>query len=88
LKGLIPGFLKNRRGDIKKILEALEKDDYGMIQRLGHKMKGTCPDYGFDAVAAIGRSIEAAAKAGNSDEIRRRTRELSSYLDRVDVVYQ
>ncbi len=88
LEDIVPGFLQNRRGDVMRIKEALDHNDYETIRILGHTMKGTGGGYGFDDITDIGRSIEQAAKDKNSEEIRQSSAELASYLERVEVKYE
>ena len=88
LEDLIPGYFENRQKDIRSIRKALENDDYETIRILGHSMKGSGGGYGFDAITDIGRSLEEDANVGNADGIRKHTDELSSYLERVEVVYE
>lgn len=87
IEELVPGFLQNMREDVKTILHALEKGDYETIRILGHSMRGSGGGYGFDAISDIGHSVEDAAKGENSEEIKKLANELSSHLDRVEVVY-
>ena len=87
LEDIIPGFLKNRRKDIKNMLKALECDDYEVIMILGHGMKGSGGGYGFEVITDIGRSLEQAAKNKNSEEVRKWVNKLSTYIERVKVVY-
>ena len=87
LEDLIPGFLENRRKDIVEIESLLSSDDYETIQRLGHSMKGAGGGYGFDEITDIGMHIEHAAKEKSAADIRVQMKELSSYLDCVEVVY-
>ena len=51
-------------------------------------MKGTGEAFGFDAVSEMGKSIEMAAKEKDLDEIRKSVRELSKYIEVVEVVYE
>ncbi len=88
IKELVPGFLQNRHEDIEAILNALEKGDYETIRIAGHSMKGSGGGYGFDAITDMGHCLEDAAKGRNSEEIKKWVNELSSYLDRVEVVYK
>lgn len=88
LEDLIPGYLQKRQEDVKTIVDALERGDYETIRILGHTMKGTGGGYGFDAITDIGHALEDAAKTKNTEEIKRQVNELSSYLDRVEVVYE
>lgn len=87
LEDLIPGFLENRRNDVKSMLEALNQGDYETIRILGHSMKGSGGGYGFDAITDIGASLEQSAKGKNPEEIRKRVDELSTYLEHVEVRY-
>lgn len=84
---LIPGFLENRRADIRMIDQALTRGDLELIRGIGHSMKGAGGSYGFDAITDIGKAIEEGAKRGDVEAINRAVRELSSYLDRVEVVF-
>jgi HPt (histidine-containing phosphotransfer) domain-containing protein len=88
LEDLIPGFLENRRNDVKSMLEALKHGDYETIRILGHSMKGAGGGYGFDAITELGASLEQSAKEKNPEEIRKRVDELSTYLEHVEVRYE
>ncbi len=85
---IVPGFLDNREKDIKSIQDALLKEDYEIIQILGHSMKGSGAGYGFDAISDIGCVLEQEAENRNIEGIRRGIEELSIYLERIDVVYK
>jgi PAS domain S-box-containing protein len=86
LRAVIPGYLENRRRDVRSILEALERSDFKTIRELSHKMSGTGSAYGFSRITEIGAAMESAAKEQNSAEIRSRITDLSRYLDVVEVV--
>jgi HPt (histidine-containing phosphotransfer) domain-containing protein len=88
LEDLIPGFFENRRKDIRVIREALEAGDLEPARSLGHSMKGAGGGYGFQAISEMGAALETAAKSGDGPAIRQQTDALSSYLDRVKVVFE
>jgi HPt (histidine-containing phosphotransfer) domain-containing protein len=88
LEELIPGYLEHRHNDIQSISETLERGDYETIRILAHGMKGSGSGYGFDAITDIGQAMERAAMDRNTDEIRKGLRELSTYLDHVEVTYE
>ena len=88
LTGLIPGFLENRRKDARAIMGGVEQKDFEIIRDLGHDMKGTGGGYGFDAITDIGRALEQAAKDENPTEILKLAKELATYLERVQIVYE
>ncbi len=87
LEELIPGFLENRWEDTRTIKAGLEQGDFETIRILGHDMKGTGAGYGFSPITDIGACLEQAAKDQNQEEVRRLVGDLTSYLERVEVVY-
>lgn len=88
LKELVPGFLKNRQKDVKSLVAAVERSDYETIEALGHTMKGDGGGYGFHAITDIGGSLEKAAIDENLQEIRKWVKQLSVYLESVEIVYK
>ena len=88
LEELIPGFLKDWKKETKYMHEALEKNDYNTIIRTGHDMKGTGGACGFQDVTDMGGKLENAAKEKDLDTIRVTLITLSSFLERVEVVYE
>ena len=88
LKDIIPDFLDDWKEDVSSMKEALEKGDYELIRSIGHNMKGTGGACGFDAITDMGRSIEEAAKVMDQEMIEQTFDKLSSYLTRVEVVYE
>jgi len=49
-------------------------------------MKGAGSMFGFQAITDIGAALEQAAKSADTDASRKWVGELSSYLDRVEIV--
>jgi HPt (histidine-containing phosphotransfer) domain-containing protein len=88
LEDLIPGYMDNRRADIKNIKAALGSADFETIRILGHSMKGSGGGYGFDPITDIGASLEEAAKASCAEEITKQTEALSEYINNIEVVYE
>lgn len=88
LTDLIPGYLENRRRDVAAIREALDQQDYDRIRSVGHKMKGSGGGYGFDPLTRIGAQLEAAAEKTDPERIREALRDLSDYLERIEITYE
>jgi CheY-like chemotaxis protein len=82
---LVPDFLRNRRDDVEAIRSLLEVADFGRVQSLGHRMKGTGKSYGFATISRIGASIEQAAHQNDAAAIEQLVNDLAAYLDRVTV---
>ena len=60
--------------------------DFETVESLGHGMRGAGGSYGFQAITDIGAALEQAAESADADASRKWVGELSSYLDRVEVV--
>ncbi|MCG6551988.1 MAG: response regulator [Candidatus Magnetominusculus sp. LBB02] len=87
LRHIIPTFLKEVGGDIKAIQEALNAADIRAAQKIGHNIKGAGGGYGFEAITALGKAIEEAAKTDNTGEILKLLDKLSNYIENVRIVY-
>ena len=87
IRELIPEFLRNRRHDVTALYEALAASDLHEVARIAHGLKGVGGGFGFDRVSELGRKIEMAAKNDARSTVSGLTEELSSYLDRVEIVY-
>jgi Hpt domain-containing protein len=83
---MAPGFLAARRDEVASIPAALERGELDAIRVMGHNMKGTGSGYGFTLITEIGARLEEAAREGNRDDIRKLTKSLGDYLDRVEVI--
>jgi len=88
LEDIIPGFLENRRRDVRTLETALQHNDLKTIRVIGHRMKGDGGGYGFDAISTIGDGLEQAAAREDRNAIQRHTAELADFLARVTVVYR
>jgi CheY-like chemotaxis protein/HPt (histidine-containing phosphotransfer) domain-containing protein len=83
---LMPGFLQNRRQDVIAMLAALDRGDFETVESLGHGMKGSGGNYGFQAITDIGAGLEQAASSADPGASRQWVAQLSEYLDRVEIV--
>jgi PAS domain S-box-containing protein len=84
---LIPGFLENRRHDVTAMLDALDANDFAIVENLAHGMKGAGGSWGFQDITDIGAALERSAESADNEGSRKWVGELSRYLDRVEIVY-
>jgi hypothetical protein len=87
LRDLIPGYLKNRRKDIKTITNSIKIADFDKIRMLAHSMRGSGGGYGFMPISKIGEALEEAARIKDLNQIKKHLDELSDFLERVTLVY-
>jgi PAS domain S-box-containing protein len=77
---LRPNYLANRRKDLGTMREALEREDFAVIQRIAHDCKGTGIGYGFPEVTALGKSLEQAAIQRDRSEVADQLGDLEATL--------
>jgi CheY-like chemotaxis protein len=82
---LVPDYIENRKKDIQRIRHALESRNFGIIEDLGHKMKGSGKCYGFDKISMFGHKIEFFAKEQNTDEIEESVGQMQEYLSTLHI---
>lgn len=63
-------YLERRKQDVIASKEALSKQDYYFLERLGHQIKGNAITFGFDELTNIAIAIEQAAKAKNTAQLQ------------------
>jgi len=88
IKELIPEYLSNRQGDIRCMLEGLDKSNFQAIRIIGHTMKGSGGSYGFNRISQIGLALEQGGQEANAGKIRKSIDELTDYLNRVEVIFE
>lgn len=88
LEHMVPSFLEHRQEDVSTITQALQDNEYERIRISGHNMRGSGSAFGFDGISDIGRSLESAARAEDTAEIRCLIDQLISYLGQVQIVYR
>ncbi len=88
LSDLIPGFLTNKRADVATIVAAIARGDYAAIASMAHRIKGEGGSYGFDTMTELARSLEVAASRHDDSAVTTLTRQLLSYIDHVEIVFQ
>jgi HPt (histidine-containing phosphotransfer) domain-containing protein len=80
---LLPRYLEHREADLTTLRDALEREDYEAVARIGHNLRGNGVSFGFPELRAIGERIEAAARIRSRPDLREPTARLRDYLDGV-----
>jgi len=87
LRELAPRFLAHRRGDVDRLREAIDRADFEAVRAIGHAMKGSGAAYGFDDITLLGDEIERLAKSGDATALDAAVKNLTEYLDSVEVTF-
>jgi len=65
---IIPEFIEGLPGEVRKMIELLERNDLGALKQVVHQLRGASGGYGFDAVTQPAVSAEESIKAGRGME--------------------
>lgn len=85
IMAFIPEFLEARRGDCAQMRDWLARGELPAIGETAHRWAGAGGTYGLTAVSDIGRSLQAAARAGDAAQVAQRIEEAEGLLARIDV---
>mgnify|MGYP001826446877 FL=1 len=83
---LAEGFLENRRAVAQQARTAVAVEDWDLLYRIGHELKGTAGSFGFRDLSAIGLDLEDAALAHDLIQAEDAVDRMHRYVDRVTVV--
>ena len=77
-----PLFLDNRRRELRRLQDAVERGDCEFIRITGHRLKGLAGSYGFPDIGLAGAELEEAAKDQDLAGMRRTIDQLAALLAR------
>ncbi len=77
-------FLGNCRQNVDAVLAALNRDDFRIVEYLGHGMRGAGGMFGFPTVSELGGALERAGINEDTDNSRKITEALSDYLSQAE----
>ena len=86
-KTLLPGFLKDWEEEARTMREALGKNNYEAIRKIGHDMKGIGGSCGLEGITDMGSSLAESAKSMDKALIVKILDTISDFLVRVEFVY-
>jgi len=87
LEELMPDLFNEINEETGNINRALEKDDFELINRLGHGFKGATATYGLDDLSKIFLKIENGAKSQNKETVIDNMTRVTDYIANVEIEY-
>lgn len=88
IKDIVADFLQHRKENASAISDAMENLDFEKVADIGHDIEGTAGAFGFKEMGLIGRSLRQAAHESSVVDIKALSEELTSYLERLIIVYE
>ena len=75
-----PAFLARQRSQLQALTSALAARDYAAVRTYAHNLKGTGRGYGYPELSDLARNLEDAAKAEDSQGVRKHMSALEASL--------
>jgi HPt (histidine-containing phosphotransfer) domain-containing protein len=85
LRQIVPGYLAARQKELLEMRALLAASSFAKIITIAHNLKGTGHSYGFAPLTQLGGALEHAAKQADTAAMDMQLREISDYLDRVQM---
>ncbi len=87
LQEIIPGYIEKRKKEIVALNNALLALDFGTLETLGHRLKGSGGGYGFKELSRLGTNLESAAKAKDIGQATASIKAIEEYLENLEVEF-
>lgn len=87
LQEIVPGYIEKRKKEITVLNNALVALDFGTLETMGHRLKGSGGGYGLIQLGNLGATLEAAAKAKDIGKLTRTIKEIEEYLSNLEVEF-
>lgn len=88
LADLIPDYLEGRHKELLNLKEALQEENYSLIQGIGHKLRGSAGSYGFSPLSDVGQELEENGKVQNKQNIEMALDKYHHYLKKIKISYK
>lgn len=88
LKDLIPDYLNNRKSDLISMREALIVENFDLIYKISHKIKGSGGTYGFSDLSHLASMIEDFALKKDKVELLSKIEKMEKYLREIEIKFE
>jgi HPt (histidine-containing phosphotransfer) domain-containing protein len=76
-------YLERRKKDVIDCMRALNTDDYELLERVGHQMRGNAISFGYGELTQIGEILEDSARSKNKMTAQLQVEALQEFLANV-----
>lgn len=75
-------YLERRKTDFENCQKAAEENDFEVLARVGHQIKGNASTFGFEDLSAIAIQMEEGALTRDSQKVTTALKKFSDFLSR------
>lgn len=83
-RGIVEKFIPRLNEQLVEFRKALSEEDYEELSKLAHWLKGSGGNVGFDGFTQLAASLEAGAKASDTQQVSADFAAIEQYADRVN----
>lgn len=87
LEPLVAGFMERRLAEIPIMEQLYSEKNFEEFKKLGHKLKGSCLNYGFGSLGQLAAQMEQAAGDQNEAELRNLIDTIKNHVNNVKITY-
>lgn len=74
-------YLERRKADLHHCKHYLNEFNFQEIVKIGHQLKGNGATFGYGQLSELGSRLEAAAKKGDDEALKKILEEFSEWVD-------
>lgn len=87
LQPLIAGFMDRRFAEIPQMEQLYSENNFEEFKKLGHKLKGSCLNYGFSSLGQLAAQMETAASNQDLNQLRKIIDTIKSHIENVNITF-
>ena len=86
LRSIIPGYLSRRDAELVEMRKASQNQDFEVIKRIAHNLKGNGAGYGFYRISDLGAKLMESCSKQDSQGTANLIEELSDEISRLKAI--
>lgn len=87
LEPLVSGFMERRLAELPQMEKFYADRNFEEFKKLGHKLKGSCLNYGFGSLGKLAAQMEEAAVSKNEIELRDLIDTIKNHINNVNITF-
>lgn len=87
LQPLVSGFMDRRFAEIPQMEQLFLEKNFEEFKKLGHKLKGSCLNYGFSGLGQAAAQMEVAATNQDLGQLRDIIDTIKSHIENVNITF-
>ncbi len=87
LEPLVSGFMERRMAELSLMVQLYSEKNFEEFKKLGHKLKGSCLNYGFGSLGKLAAQMEEAAESENEQELGQIIEMIKNHINNVQITY-